>query len=92
MHKPDLVAAVAKEIDLSKDKTNEVVTAILDEITLALSRNDSVSVLGFGAFNQRHRAARTGRSPKTGEAIDIPASTTVGFKPGKAFKELLNPK
>jgi len=91
MHKPELVAAIAETINLSKEKTNDIVTAIFDEITLALSRDDSVSILGFGAFSQRHRAARTGRSPKTGETINIAASTTVGFKPGKAFKADLNP-
>ncbi len=90
MHKGDLVAAVADIADLSKDKANDVVSAIVDEITNALSRNETVNLVGFGSFGQRHRAARTGRSPKTGEAIQIPASNSVGFKPGKALKDSVN--
>jgi nucleoid DNA-binding protein len=90
MHKSDLVSAVADLADLPKEKTNDVVSAIFDEITNALSREESVNLIGFGSFSQRHRAARTGRSPKTGETIQIPASTSVGFKPGKALKESVN--
>jgi len=90
MHKTDLVEAVAQAIHLSKTEANDVVTAILDEITNALSRNDSVNLVGFGSFTCRSRAARSGRSPKTGETIHIPASTTVGFKPGKALKDAVN--
>ncbi len=90
MHKSDLVESVANVTDLSKDKANDVVSAILEEITNALSRDESVNLIGFGAFTQRQRAARAGRSPKTGEAIQIPASTSVGFKPGKALKDAVN--
>lgn len=90
MHKSDLVAAVADLADLPKEKTNDVVSAIFDEITNALSREETVNLIGFGSFSQRHRAARTGRSPKTGETIQIPASTSVGFKPGKALKDSVN--
>lgn len=90
MHKSDLVEAVAHIADLPKDKASSVVSAIFEEITNALSRNDTVSMVGFGTFTQRHRAARTGRSPKTGETIEIPASTSVGFKPGKALKDAVN--
>ncbi len=90
MHKSDLVSAVADLADLPKEKTNDVVSAIFDEITNALSREETVSLIGFGSFSQRHRAARTGRSPKTGETIQIPASTSVGFKPGKALKDSVN--
>lgn len=90
MHKSDLVAAVADLADIPNDKANDVVSAIFDEITNALSRQESVNLVGFGSFSQRHRAARTGRSPKTGETIEIAASNSVGFKPGKALKEALN--
>lgn len=90
MHKNDLINLVADKIDLPKDKTNDIVTVLLEEITNALSRNDSVSLVGFGSFSQRHRAARTGRSPKTGEPIEIAASNSVGFKPGKALKDAIN--
>lgn len=90
MHKTDLVALVAQQLELPKDKTNDIVSTIFDEITQALSREESVSLPGFGAFSRRDRAARTGRSPKTGEAIAIAASTSVGFKPGKALKDAVN--
>ncbi len=90
MHKTDLVAAVADQADLPKEKAADVLNAILDEITNAVSRNETVSLVGFGSFNQRHRAARTGRSPKTGASIEIAASNTVGFKAGKALKDAVN--
>lgn len=90
MHKTELVAAVADIADLPKEKANDVVSAIVDEITNALSREETVSLIGFGTFSPRHRAARTGRSPKTGESIQIAASTSVGFKPGKALKDAVN--
>ncbi len=90
MHKSDLVAAVANLTDISKEQANNVVSSIFDEITNALSRNESVNLIGFGSFSRRQRAARTGRSPQTGETIQIPASISVGFKPGKTLKDLLN--
>ena len=90
MHKTDLVDAVAAAANLSKNDAHEVVSAILDEITNALSRNESVNLIGFGSFVCRERAARTGRSPATGQEIQIPASTSVGFKPGKALKDAVN--
>ena len=90
MRKPDLAAAIAEAADISKDKGADVLNAILDEITNAMSRGDTVSLIGFGTFSCRERSARKGKNPQTGEAIDIPASTTVGFKPGKALKEAVN--
>lgn len=90
MHKSDLIAAVADATDLSRDKADLAVSAILEQITNALARNEAVSLVGFGSFSQRSRAARTGRSPKTGETIQIPASNSVGFKPGKALKDAVN--
>ena len=90
MRKPDLAAAIADKADIPADKANDVLSAILDEITNALSRKETVSLIGFGTFENRHRNARTGKNPQTGEAIQIAASNTVGFKPGKALKEALN--
>ncbi len=90
MHKTELVAAVAEAANISKDQANEVVSATLDEITNALSRDETVSLIGFGTFSRRHRAARTGRSPSTGEPIQIEASISVGFKPGKQLKDSVN--
>jgi DNA-binding protein HU-alpha len=87
MRKPELAAAIAAQTKLSKEKANEVLNAITDEITRAMSRKDSVSLIGFGTFTVRKRSERTGKNPQTGAAIKIPASTTVGFKAGKALKD-----
>lgn len=90
MNKNDLANIVADKADISKDKANEVINAITDEITSALVREEAVSLIGFGSFNCRSRSARTGKNPQTGEPIEIPASQTVGFKPGKALKDSVN--
>ncbi len=91
MRKPELIAAVAHAADLSTADATAAVEAILSEITHALAEDNSkVSLVGFGSFEKRHRAARKGKNPKTGEEIDIAASNSVGFKAGKAFKDALN--
>jgi len=91
MRKPDLAAAIADKADISTSQANDVLSAILDEITNSLSRQESVGLIGFGTFENRHRNARTGKNPQTGEPLQIAASNTVGFKPGKALKEAVNP-
>ena len=90
MRKPDLAAAIADKADISGTKANDVLSAILDEIGNSLNREESVSLIGFGTFEVRHRKARTGKNPQTGEPLQIAASNTVGFKPGKALKEAVN--
>jgi DNA-binding protein HU-alpha len=90
MRKPELAAAIAEQADLTKDQAARVLNAILDEISTALSRKDSVTLVGFGTFVQRHRGARTGKNPQTGEPVTIKASNTVAFKPGKALKDSVN--
>jgi DNA-binding protein HU-alpha len=90
MRKPELAAAIADKADISKEKAAEVLNAILDEISGAVSKGDSVSLIGFGTFERRSRAARTGKNPQTGAPIQIPASNTVAFKAGKALKESVN--
>jgi DNA-binding protein HU-alpha len=90
MRKPDLAAYIANKADISSEKAQQVMAAILDQITLAVSRDDAVSLVGFGTFDKRHRAARAGKNPQTGAAIDIAASNTVGFKPGKALRDAIN--
>lgn len=87
MRKPELAAAVAAKANLSKERANEVITAITDEITKAMARKEEVSLIGFGTFSIRNRSARTGKNPQTGAVIQIPASQTVGFKAGKALKD-----
>ena len=87
MRKPELAAAIAEKADLTKDQANRVLNAVLEEITGALNRKDSVTLVGFGTFVQRHRGARTGKNPRTGEVLKIAATTVPAFKPGKSFKD-----
>jgi len=84
-----LTEAVAAATDSSKAEAGRAVEATLSAIAGSLSGGDSVSLVGFGTFNVRHRAARMGRNPQTGAAIHIGASKSVGFKAGKALKESL---
>ena len=90
MRKPDLAAYIADKADIPASQANDVLSAILDQITQSLSREESVTLIGFGTFEVRHRNARTGKNPQTGEALQIAASNTVGFKPGKALKGAVN--
>ena len=90
MNKSDLVNAVATQADLTKDKADAAVSAILEQITNALSRDEAVALVGFGSFSQSHRAARAGRNPQTGAVIQIAASNGVNFKAGKALKDAVN--
>lgn len=90
MRKPDLAAAIAKEAELSKDKANDVLNVVLDEITNSVSKGDPVTLVGFGTFQKKDRSARMGKNPQTGAQIQIPASSTVGFKPGKSLKDSVN--
>ncbi len=90
MNKMDLIAAVADEVDLPRAKAAEVVEAMLAVIGRALKENTEVRLVGFGTFVAAKRKAATGRNPRTGEEIAIPASVSVKFKPGKSLKESLN--
>lgn len=90
MNKADLVTAVAAQADLTKEKADAAVSAIVEQITNALSRDEAVTLIGFGTFSQSHRAARTGRNPQTGAEIQIAASNSVNFKAGKALKDAVN--
>ncbi|HET6184115.1 MAG TPA: HU family DNA-binding protein [Acetobacteraceae bacterium] len=83
----ELVSAVAEQADLSRAKAGEVVDAVLSAIEAALKRKEEVRLVGFGTFNLAFRKAATGRNPRTGEAMQIAASTTVRFKAGKALKD-----
>ena len=87
MNKADLIAKISTNSGLSKKDSEKALTATLDAITEALKADDKVQLVGFGNFEVKARAARTGRNPKTKEAIQIPASRTPQFKAGKAFKE-----
>jgi len=89
VNKAQLTDAVAAATDSSKAEAGRAVEATLSAIGGALAGGDSVSLVGFGTFNVRHRAARMGRNPQTGASIHIQASKSVGFKAGKALKESL---
>ncbi len=90
MNKAELIEAVAEGADISKAAASRAVDTMLDTITAALSKGDQVTLVGFGTFSVRDRAARTGRNPKTGEPIQIPAAKSPGFKAGKALKDAVN--
>ncbi|MBQ8599999.1 MAG: HU family DNA-binding protein, partial [Clostridia bacterium] len=87
MNKAELVAAVAANANVSKKVAEDTVNAVLAEIKDALKKGDKVQLVGFGSFEVRNKAARTGKNPRTGETIKIAASKTPAFKAGKAFKD-----
>ena len=90
MNKAELIEAVADETGLSKAESGRAVDAVFGRITKALQRGDQVSLVGFGSFVVRERAARTGRNPQTGGTLHIPASKAPAFKAGKALKDAVN--
>ncbi len=90
MNKAQLIDAVADATDLSKASAGRAVECVLDIITSSLKSGDAVTLVGFGTFTTRNRAARAGRNPRTGATIQIPASTLPVFKPGKALKDAVN--
>jgi len=90
MNKAELIEAVAEAADLSKAGATRAVDAVLDTITGALKGGDQVTLVGFGTFEVRARAARAGRNPQTGATINIPASKAPSFKAGKALKDAVN--
>jgi DNA-binding protein HU-beta len=90
MNKGELIEAVAAAADLTKADATKAVEAVVDSITRALRKGEQVSIIGFGSFSVKSRAARQGRNPKTGETIQISASRVPGFKAGKALKDAVN--
>ena len=87
MNKSELIDVVAASADISKVAASRAVDAMVDSITSALQKSDQVSLVGFGTFSIKERAARIGRNPKTGEAISIKAAKIPTFKAGKALKD-----
>ena len=90
MNKVELVDAIAKDTGLSKKDSEAAVKSFVENVSKALSKGDSVQLIGFGTFDVGKRAARTGRNPKTGEEIKIAACKNVKFKVGKALKDRVN--
>ena len=90
MNKTELIAAVAEKAAISKKDADKAVAAFIDAVTDSLAKGDKVQLVGFGTFEVRERAERTGRNPKTKESITIAASKTPAFKAGKAFKDAID--
>jgi DNA-binding protein HU-beta len=90
MNKSELIDAVASSADLSKAAATKAVDAVLDTVTNTLKNGEQVTLVGFGTFEVRARAARSGRNPQTGETINIKASNAPAFKAGKALKDAVN--
>ena len=90
MNKSELVDAIADAADLSKASAGRALDAAVDAVTSALSNGDQVSLVGFGTFSVKYRAARAGRNPQTGAEIQIKAANVPSFKAGKALKDAVN--
>jgi DNA-binding protein HU-beta len=90
MTKAELIDSMANKAELPKQKAEEIVNGLFDDIVGALKNGDKVNISGFGTFSISERKARTGRNPKTGETIQIASSRAAKFKAGKILKESLN--
>ncbi len=90
MNKADLIEKIAEAADVSKATATRALDATLENITKELKKGQAVTLVGFGTFTVRKRAARTGRNPKTGETLKIKAARVPGFKAGKALKDAVN--
>lgn len=90
MNKAELIEYVAKQADMTKADAQRAVEAVFGGITATLKKGNDARFVGFGTFSVAKRAATTGRNPRTGEAIKIPASKNAKFKAGKELKEAVN--
>jgi len=90
VNKSELIDHIASKADISKSAAGEALEGTLEAITTTLKKGDSLTLVGFGTFSVGERSARTGRNPRTGEAIEIKASKNAKFKAGKALKDALN--
>ena len=90
MNKADLIDRMADAAGISKADAGQALDAMLDGVTAALKGGDKVTLVGFGTFSVSHRAARTGRNPRTGETLQIPAMKAAKFSPGKELKDAVN--
>jgi len=90
MNKSELIDAIAETADISKAAAGRALDGFVGCVTEALKNGDQVSLIGFGTFSVKDRAARTGRNPQTGQTIEIAASKIPGFKAGKALKDAVN--
>lgn len=89
MNKTELVAAMTEKAGLTKKDAEKALNAFIESVEDAVKSGDKVSLIGFGTFEARERAARTGKNPRTGETLEIAACKVPAFKAGKAFKDLV---
>ncbi len=92
MNKAELVSSIAEKTGFSKKDSEKAIEAFVNSVIETLERGDKVQLIGFGTFEVRARAARTGRDPRTNRPINIPACKVPAFKAGKAFKDAVNTK
>jgi DNA-binding protein HU-beta len=90
VNKSELIDAIAASADIPKAVAGRALDAVIDTVTGALKSGDSVVLVGFGTFVVKERAARTGRNPQTGKALEISAAKVPSFKPGKGLKDAVN--
>jgi len=90
MNKSQLIEAISSSADINKKQAEDALNALTSAVTSELANGNDVALVGFGTFSVNARAARTGRNPQTGEAIQISASNVPKFKPGKSLKEAVN--
>ena len=90
MNRKELIEVIAKEADISKTAADKALKAFIEATMKTVKKGNKVSLVGFGTFERRSRAARTGRNPQTGATIKIKASKAPAFKPGKSFKDFVN--
>lgn len=90
MNKSELIEAIAESADLTKADAGRALDAVIEAVTEALKKGDTVSLVGFGSFAVKERAERQGRNPQTGNSITIKAAKIPSFKAGKALKDAVN--
>jgi DNA-binding protein HU-beta len=90
MNKGDLISKIAESADITKAQATKVVDSFVSSITETLAKGDTLSLVGFGTFSVKDRAARVGRNPQTGAELQIKASKNPTFKPGKTLKDAVN--
>ena len=92
MNKEELVKEISKKSKVSQKMAGDVLAAVLETVEKTVAKGKKVTLVGFGTFEARKRAARTGRNPQTGKELKIPAKTVPAFSAGKKFKTVVNGK
>jgi len=90
MNKQDLVKKIARDAEVTQRQASVMVDSMINIVMEAVAKGEKVQLLGFGTFEAKHRAARVGRNPATGEAVEIPETVVPVFKPGQEFKEMVD--